>query len=670
MSAVSAVLPLTRVRALSPRLALAGIVAAGTAVHALLGRLVAVPSVFPDEYLYSQLGRSLAHGDGLTVRGVPARFFPVLEPVLTAPMWLAGSVETTFRLVQLENALAWSLTAIPVYLIARRLGAGTAVSLAVAAFAVSGPPAMFTAMFLSEPFAYPLALGTVAAALHAIDRPSLRAQLVLLATIGLAAFDRLQLAALAPCVAVALLVVGIRERRLVAAFREQWLLVGLSALGALTGVTVALVKGFGYYNLGPHTAGAAEATRIAGMSLYVVALGAGVAIVPSAVVGLALALVKPRTRAELAFGAIAVSFLAVTFVQCALWGDVGRIQERYLGYLAPLLAIAFVLRLTRRERRLTPELGLAALIAAVAAAVPLNGYATDGAHYLAPTLYAFARLQNDVAPSTSALVFALAATGLAFAGALVRRAALPLALTASVTLLVGAASWSGYLSHDARYKYVPADKQWIDRAAPEGSTMVVVGKAFAQQALATLFWNPSVSTIVRLPGGRKIDRLERPEVAVDTTGRLRGVAGPVVLTSPVQTSVSLRDAKRVGTFLGTTLWRPRGRAQLAAIVENRLPDGRTLETGSVRVWGGTARVAGWIVVRFRAPKTLGDATLRFGGARFAVAAGAERVARVRACGRGPWRGSFKVAPVRVDGDVWRSPLLGMPRYVADPAACG
>jgi hypothetical protein len=669
MSAVTAALPRIHVRALSPRLVLAGIVAVGTAVHALLGRLVPTPSVFPDEYLYSQLGRSLAHGDGLTVRGVPAHFFPVLEPLLTAPMWLAGSVETAFRLVQVENAFAWSLTALPVYWIARRLGAGTSLSLGVAAFAVSGPPAMFTAMFLSEPFAYPLALGTIAAALAAFDRPSLRAQLILLALVGLAAFDRLQLAALAPCIAVALVVVGLRERRLAAAIREQGLLVGLTALAAVAGIGVAVVKGFGYYQLAPHTAGGLPALRFAGVSLYVIVFAAGIAIVPSAVVGLALALAKPRTRAELAFGALAASFLALTIVQCVLWGDVYRVQERYLGYLAPLLALAFVLRVTRPERRLAPELGVAALIAAVAAAVPLNGYATDASHYLAPTLYAFARLQNDVEPSTSALLFAAAATVLAFAGALVRRAALPLALVASLALLVAATSWSGFLAKDARAKYLPVDKSWVDHAAPEGSTMLVVGKAFPGQSLATLVWNPGIASVVRMPGGRKVDWLDDPEVNVAASGAIRGVDGPVLVTSSSQTSVALRAAKPVATFGGTALWRPRGGAQLGAIVENRLHDGRVLEKGSLHVWGGTRQLAGWIELRAHTPRELGAATVRIDGKAFALPAGGERVMRVRACGAGPWRGSFTAAPVRVVAEQWQSPVLGMPHYVADPAAC-
>ena len=153
---------------LSPRWALAGIVAAGTVLHTLLGRLVVTPSLFPDEYLYSQLGRSLATTGELKVRGVSAHFLPVLEPILTAPVWFAHDVGTSFRLLQLENAFFISLAAIPVYLIARRLHVGPGLALGLSVLAVSGPPALFAGLFLSEPLAYPLSLAVVAAALAAV----------------------------------------------------------------------------------------------------------------------------------------------------------------------------------------------------------------------------------------------------------------------------------------------------------------------------------------------------------------------------------------------------------------------------------------------------------------------------------------------------------------------
>jgi hypothetical protein len=678
VSAVTPAFPRVRSRVLSPRVAVGAIVVAGTVIQALLARLVVMPSVFPDEYLYSQLGRSLAKTGHLTIRGVNPHFLPVLEPILTAPVWLAHDVGTSFRLLQLENAFVMSLAAIPAYLIARRLGAGALLGLGAAAFAVSGPPAMFTAMVLSEPFAYPLALGVVAATLVLFDRPSLRAQLVLLVLVALACFDRLQLAALPLSIAVAVVVIGLRERRLVQALREQWLLVGITLLGALGGLTITLVHGLGYYKLHPHTRSGLHALRFSGVSLYVVVLATGVAIVPSAVVGLALALAKPRTRAEAAFGVVTVSFLVTTIVQCVVWGDVQRVQERYLGYLLPLIGLAFVARVTRRERSLVPEIGIAAGVAAIAALVPLNGYAIDADHYLAPTLYAFSRAQQVFHVANTAVVFAAAATLLAICGALNRRAALVMSIAASLTLLVAASAWSGRLTRVQRSGYLPADKQWIDHSDAGSATMLVVGKATDQknyngQALATLIWNPSMAGVVRLDGARNVDWLNDPVAHVAADGTViregRPLQGSVVVAAALQTSVALRNARFVHSFSMLTLWRPRGNAQLGAIVSNRLGDGRVVGAGGVRVWSGTPRLAGWIVMRAYAPPVLGRANIRLGSGSISVPSGTIRTVRVRACGKGPWKGTLTAKPHQVIRGVWTSPLVSVPRYVADPAAC-
>ncbi len=74
-----------RVRRLPARAVLAGIVAASTVAHLLLASLRLTPNVFPDEYLYASLGRSIAEGRRPLVRGGPAHFPALLEPILTAP---------------------------------------------------------------------------------------------------------------------------------------------------------------------------------------------------------------------------------------------------------------------------------------------------------------------------------------------------------------------------------------------------------------------------------------------------------------------------------------------------------------------------------------------------------------------------------------------------------
>jgi hypothetical protein len=377
---------------------------------------------------------------------------------------------------------------------------------------------------------------------------------------------------------------------------------------------------------------------------------------------------------------LALSFFAVLVLQCVLWGDVHRVQERYLGYAVPLVAIAFALRCSRPVRRPVAEIGVAAAMAVVAVVVPLDGYAIDAKHNLAPTLYAFTRLQGLLgSASLAAAVFALGATALAAVGAACvsfRRGPL-VALTASVAaaaLLLGLGlSWSGMLAADGRANYLPADAHWVDHAADGKATMLVVGNAWNGQALATLIWNPSIEHVLRLPGANKVDWLDDPivRVARDGTVLLKGRAlrGDVVLDTSPSAAAALGDAHRVRTFGAATVWRPRGVARLASVMNNRLSDGRVLKSGGIEVWSGSPRFAGWIELRVHAPRSLGAAHVDLVRTGVDVPAGETRVVRVAACGRGPWTGGFVASPVEVRGRVWRSPIVSQPRYVADPAAC-
>lgn len=683
MSAVtSAARERSAVRSLSPRLVLAAIVGVSTVVEGLAARMAPGPTMFPDEYLYSQLARSFATTGKLGyVRGVNAHFVPLLTPILTAPVWLVHDVLTSYRLAQIEGSFAMSLTAVPVYLIAKRLGARPALALGAAAIAVAGPQMVFTSFLASEPFAYPLAFAVVAAAIAAIDRPSLRAQVILLALSGFAAFDRLQLAALPICAAVAAVLVGVRERRVRAALREQRLLLAAVALGGLGGLTFILVRGLGYYHLAPRPASATSAATLAGVSLFIAAIAAGAAIVPSALVGYALGVAKPRTRAELAFAVLGLVVSIAFLLQCVLWGDTHYIQERYLGYLLPLLGIAFAARWSRPQRRALPEVGVAALIAAVASLVPLNGYASDSSHRLAPTLYAFEHLEGIIhSQAETAAIFALAATALAALGAAAvkLRRGWPLAVVASVAgsalVLAGGAAWSAHLDRNGMSNYLPADAHWVDHADGGDATMLVYGRAWNGQALGTLFWNPTVSHVVRLPGASRVDWLNDPVASIDPTGtiRLHGrpVRGDVLLDASPATLVRLAGARQLGHFAAATLWQPQRVARLGVLVGNRFADGHVLRHGPIEVWSGSRRIAGWIEVRVGAPVLLGAAHVTIGGVRVSVPAGGTRLVRVRACGAAPWSGGYSAPQAQESPHGWISPLLDVPRYVPDPSACG
>src|SRR5262245_57677457 len=83
---------------------LAGLVCLSAAVRSIVAWQHRIPRLFPDEYIYTALGRSIAHGH-LTIRGGPVWFPGILEPVVAAPIWRFAGPSLAYHLVQVENAI-------------------------------------------------------------------------------------------------------------------------------------------------------------------------------------------------------------------------------------------------------------------------------------------------------------------------------------------------------------------------------------------------------------------------------------------------------------------------------------------------------------------------------------------------------------------------------------
>ena len=66
---------------------LVAIVAVSFALRAWLARGMVGPFIMVDELIYSELGRSLAAGDGFQVRGAPASGYSLVYPVLISPAY-------------------------------------------------------------------------------------------------------------------------------------------------------------------------------------------------------------------------------------------------------------------------------------------------------------------------------------------------------------------------------------------------------------------------------------------------------------------------------------------------------------------------------------------------------------------------------------------------------
>ena len=226
-------------------IAVAGIVALSSVVHAALAWRRATPGYFPDKHVLR--ARPLPPGERDAARARRDRPFPpsALSPVDRARVALG---RRRGRLPDRPGVQHGGDVAgrDPVFLLARRLRVGDRLALAAAAVAVVLPELVYSSSVLAESLAYPLALTAVALAVAVIERPLLRLQLAFLACSGLAAFTRLQLAVLPLCYLLAILAVGLRERQL------RLRLGGAVAVGATVaflsgGLGVGLVGSLGVY---------------------------------------------------------------------------------------------------------------------------------------------------------------------------------------------------------------------------------------------------------------------------------------------------------------------------------------------------------------------------------------------------------------------------------------
>ena len=199
----------SRWRRTHPAAVLGAMVASSAIVRTLVAWQHKTPRYFPDEYIYAALGRSLAHGH-YEIRGQLAHFPAILEPLLAAPLWRFFSTETAYQLVQAQNAIALSLTAIPIYALARWLGLGRGYSYLCAAYGLVIPALALAPVNIADLIAYPLVLAALAAGVRALDTPSPRRQIAFLAFATLATLARTQYFVLVPAYIMAAILL---ERR-------------------------------------------------------------------------------------------------------------------------------------------------------------------------------------------------------------------------------------------------------------------------------------------------------------------------------------------------------------------------------------------------------------------------------------------------------------------------
>lgn len=642
---------------------LTSLVGLSVVVRAVVGLLRPTPIYLGDEYLYAALGRSIAETGRPLVRGESADFPALLQPIITAPAWLADDVGTAYHLVQGLGALAMSLAALPAFWLARRLGLSARVGFGIAALTLVLPDLIYAGWVVAEPFAYPLVLAAVAAAVAALARPSRRSQVLFVVLAVLAALARIQFIVLPACFAAAVLVVGLRERRLRAAVREQ-------ALGlALMAVPVALALALGPSRVLAFYGGVIEAhvdpfavARHSGPNLLVLLYASGFVLVPGAILGFGLALARPRARGELAFAVLTLVLTGALLAEAGLFGAVDRAQERYVFYVLPLVAIGFGLYASRGWPHRLHHALLAAALVTVSAVVPLAGFAAADEKMHSPLLYAAFRIEQWLgSPGSGSLAVALAAAAAALLVVLAsarRRVATAAALGLAIFLCSGFSAAAVVFDREnttsARHSFFDGDPSWVDNANVGSVTFVrnVGGQRGA--AFQQLFWNRSIDRLVLMPGATIIDPFRADAVRIGRDGSLlaggQPLSGPLLIDEHGAATV-LTGATRAGQAPGFSLYRPVGRPRLSLLFTGRYYDGWLSSRGAVALWPrpGSDRVEGAFVLDLEAPAAAGVTTVRFvmpGGREQTVRVPAGRATSVTlpVCSRGPWAAGFR-API-------------------------
>jgi hypothetical protein len=664
-------------------------VGASFVLRLVLGWLRATPTFFPDEYIYGELSRSLVDSGRPLIRGASASFPALLQPLLTAPAWLFDDVETSFRVIQAVGALAMSLAAVPVFLLARRLALGTWTCLALAALALLVPDLVYAGWVVAEPFAYPLALGAVAVGTLALARPGWRLQLAFLALAGLATFARAQFALLPLCFLAAVLLVGLLERRVRGALREQLLVAGVVLVPAAAFLALGPGRVLGFYDgILDLDIASFEMAKWVGADSLLLTYAAGVVLVPGALLGLWLALRRPRSREERAFGALALVVVAALLVEAAAYGLEGnRVQERYFFYAVPLVGILFALYASRGwPHRLALGL-LAAGLVALAARVPLSGYAAADGKTNAPTLFATARLEQALGDvGEASLVLALGVFVLL--GALVlasRRPRLATPVTLGLALAVCGLTYAGAISYNlanadrTRAQVLGDDPSFVDASGIEDAAMLGSRSTERGVASAYLFWNRSVEAVYLLPGAEPPDSFAATRLTVAPDGTLLAGGRPVtrpLMADGFSDTIRFRDSDEIASSPAYRLVASPGPQRLALYAPGRYEDGWLGLLGSFQLWPETSAdgLAGTLSFELTGSEGSPPVAVELAppGAparEVVVEPGRTQRFAVAVCADGPWSMDFAAPSTGAVGGRYVSVRTSEPVYQPDPSAC-
>jgi len=583
---------------------LGALYAVAVAVLLTLALRVKSPWIMVDELVYSDTARSVAGGAGFTVRGQAAGYGYVYPLLLSIPYAVANHMSDVYALARVLNALLMSSVVVPVYLLARRVVRPGA-ALTAAALSVFAPPMVYVASLMTENVFYPLFAWLALALVAALDRPTLRRQLIVVALCLLAFLTRAQAIALFAAVLTAPLALAWIERGRPRSLRAWRPLYALVAFAAFAVVVVEAARGRSIFDVlgGYSVAGSTTYHFWPALKWVVLHLG-GLAlslwILPAAALVVVLASARHLDRPLRVFAAATASLGVWLVLEVGVFASRYslRIEERNLFYLLPLFVIALLAWIERGQPR-PPRATVAAAVVVVALAgtIPfaslLNENAQSDTPFLQPWWYLGDRWTGHAAVAVVASLTALALAAV-FLWLPARFAPwLPGLVAAGFVLTwIPLEAWPGGFPQASLHQYdaaVAAGTSWIDGAVGTNANVAVLftgGSAI--RIWENEFWNRSIRRVYGLDGAQlaggmpQTEVTERPSTSELVDGHGRPLAAEYVLTDSRAPIVGTRVASDDAHLLA--LYRVRGPARLALRITGLYDD---TWTGPEVTWSRT-----------------------------------------------------------------------------------
>jgi hypothetical protein len=490
-----------------------------------------------DELGYERMAQSFAQTGHFSIFGKAGLAYSPLYPLVLSPIYaLTSSTQSAYEWAKLENAVLLSLSVFPIYAIARSvLPRGRAVG--VAALSLVAPLMLYSSFEMSESLAYLLCLVAIWAMLHAVRRPSLRNDALLLAAIVVASSARLQLVALVPAALTAVILVGLlhrprteptRSRAVLRAISRHRLLFGLVGAALVAALARTAMNGGNLPLAGRYAnVGSAHASPLRVLELFFQHLGEldyAVGVIPFAAAllgGYALGRYGFPRRA-LVFASVAVATTFWILLEVAMdaaafdstsnrphtgsgFVDLPRIHERYLIYVMPFFFVALfaALPILRRKAPRGSHVAIAAAAALLPALIPFGTVINRTIGVDSFALRVFGRPKSgEIVPIAHATTLILVLSAL-LAGVYLLAATWP-APPLAVVMTAIALLWASTLALKSQAGSVrpsrlglPAHVDWVDRTVGTHSTVSLVGgdDAKAGALRETAFWNGSIQHV-------------------------------------------------------------------------------------------------------------------------------------------------------------------------------